>query len=354
MIAKLTAHDVARRANVSQSAVSRAFTEGASVAPATKARILAAANELGYRPTSAAKSAAAKSRVIGLVTSGLANPFNALVIEKLSLSLAEEGYRVLLFVTEGDDSDLFLPDMLDHPLDGVILAAAASSSSLARHCADAGMPVVLFNRVADVDGAGRFLTGSVSSDNLGGGRHVAELLIQRGHRRIAYLAGIESSSTTQSREAGLRQALREASIDLHARIVGNYKVEDTQAAIRALFQAAAALPDAIFAANDHMAMTAIDTIRSEFHLRVPEDISVVGFDDVPQAGWPSHSLTTVRQDIDAMVAATKALLFGQIMGETCPAQVCVPCTIVDRRSVGIRGASVHEESPATSLTRQHP
>lgn len=332
-----TAHDVARLAGVSQSAVSRAFTEGASVAPATRERILQAARELGYRPNAIARTLITRrSRIVGLVMSYLENQFYPLVIERMSQALQRDGYHVLLFISETTEADAILADILQYQVDGIVMASTTLSSGLAHDCAEAGIPVVLFNRVAQLGAMGRFSTSSVTSQNREGGRLVGEMLVRTGHRRIAWLAGLENASTSLDREAGLCEALADAGLSLHARGVGRYDFNEARRAVVQLFADPAGRPDALFAANDHMAIAALETLRTDLGLRVPEDVSVVGFDNVPQAAWPSFALTTVQQDVDSMVEATRSLLFEQIEGEVMARSVTVPCVLVERATVQAR------------------
>lgn len=338
MKANPTASDVARLAGVSQSAVSRAFTTGASVAPATRERILAAARELGYRPNAIARTLITRrSRIVGLLMSYLENQFYPLVIERMSQALQRDGYHVLLFISETGDADAVLADLLQYQVDGIVMASTTLSSGLAHDCAEAGIPVVLFNRVAQRGAMGRFATSSVTSQNREGGRMVGDMLVRTGHRRVAWLAGLENASTSLDREAGLRDALADAGLPLHARGVGHYDFAQARRAVLELFRDPAGRPDALFAANDHMAIAALETLRSELGLRVPQDVSVVGFDNVPQAGWPSFRLTTVQQDVDRMVDATRRLLFEQIEGEVMARSVTVPCELVARGTVARRG-----------------
>jgi DNA-binding LacI/PurR family transcriptional regulator len=332
-----TAHDVARLVGVSQSAVSRAFTEGASVAPATRERILVAARELGYRPNAIARTLITRrSRIVGLVMSYLENQFYPLVIERMSQALQRDGYHVLLFISETADADAILADILQYQVDGIVMASTTLSSGLAHDCAEAGIPVVLFNRVAQLGAMGRFSTSSVTSQNREGGRLVGEMLVRTGHRRIAWLAGPANASTSLDRETGLLEALEQAGLPLHARAVGHYDFAEARRAVLEMFREPAGRPDALFAANDHMAIAALETLRSELGLRVPEDVSVVGFDNVPQAAWPSFALTTVQQDVDSMVEATRGLLFDQINGEVMARSVTVPCVLVERGTVQSR------------------
>ena len=308
---KVTAVDVAERAGVSQSAVSRVFTPGASVSPQTKNKVLKVAMELGYRPNSLARAmVSGKSRMIGLVVAYLQNQFYPEAIEKLSKAMQERNYHLLVFMTsktEGHVGDV-VEEILDYQVDGIIAASVALSSDLSERCANAGVPVVLFNRSQDDDSL-----SSVTSENYEGGRKVAEYLIASGHQRISYIAGWEGASTQRDRQAGFTDALEDAGVALWSREIGNFVMEDAKAATHAMFADGVENgPDAIFVANDHMAFAVMDTLRSELGIAVPEQVSVIGYDDVPAASWPSYDLTTVRQPTNQMVTATVDLLLAQI------------------------------------------
>lgn len=336
MKSSATAQEVARLAQVSQSAVSRTFTPGASVSEETRSKVLVAAKTLGYRPNALARSLITqRSRIIALVMSYLENQFYPLVIERLSQKLQKQGYHVLMFISDlndTDDTDDVLAEILQYQVDGIVMASTMLSSDLAKNCADSGVPVVLFNRVADTSALARHTTSSVTSDNYRGGRMVAELLLVRGHRRIAFVAGLENSSTSIERERGFTEALREGDVSVFRRAVGHYSFEGAQQATRALF-AGADRPDAVFVANDHMAIAAMDVLRFELGLRVPQDVSVIGFDDVPQAAWGAYQLSTVVQSVEEMVDATVALLHEQMQGEVRPRNVVIPCRVLERQSV---------------------
>ena len=330
---KITSQDVARRAGVSQSAVSRVFTPGASFSEKTAAKVRRAAGELGYRPNVLARSLiTGRSRIIGLVVAYLENYFYPEALEKLSNALQAEGYHLLVFLaaqTAGDIEDI-AQEILDYQVDGIVVASVALSSQLATRCREAGIPVVLFNRSQD----GPPLP-TVTSDNFSGGREIARFLVAGGHRRIGYIAGWEGASTQRDREAGFRAALREAGIEPCAREVGNYQFARAQEAARRMF-AGPDRPDAVFVANDHMAFATMDVLRFELGLRIPHDVAVVGFDDVPPAAWPAYDLTTVRQEASAMVEETVKMLRANIEDpDTPPRSVCLPARLIPRASARI-------------------
>ena len=323
-----TSADVARLARVSQSAVSRAFTEGASISPDTRGRILSAARQLGYRPNKLARSLiSGRSGLIGLAVSYLDNQFYPVVLEELSRALQTRGYRIMLFMTQPGDTDANVRDMLQYQVEGVVLASAVLSSDLAQQCADNGIPVVLFNRIVPGSPA-----STVASDNIEGGRLVGDLLARAGHRRIAYIAGYEDSSTNRDREAGFLRGLAHHGRVCDARAVGAYTSEGARAAALALFdRPVRERPDAVFVANDHMAFAVLDTLRQELGLSVPEDVAVVGYDDVPEAAWKAYDLTTVEQPAPAMIEATVDILMEQIgEGPTVRRAVVCPARLVER------------------------
>ena len=340
--------DVARMAGVSQSAVSRVFTPGASVSARMRRKVVAAASELNYRPNNVARSlTTGRSRMIGLVVAYLDNQYYPVAVERLSKALQARGYHVLMFMTEQTASNVddVMAGILDHQVDGIIVASVAMSSRLADRCAEAGVPVVLFNRVQNED---RF--SSVTSDNIWGGRLLARFLVAGGHERIAYIAGWDGASTQRDREAGFRAGLAAAKRPLFARDCGNYTFEIAQAATRRMFTHADR-PDAVFVCNDHMAIAAMDVLRHELRLRVPEDVSVVAYDDVPQAAWPSYALTSIRQPTERMVAAVVDALIARIDdSELAPYRACLRGPLIVRGSARVPANWRRLES---SLPREH-
>ena len=327
---KVTSQEVAALAGVSQSAVSRVFTPGSSVSQKTTEKVRKAAEQLGYRPNVLARSLkSGRSWMIGLVVAYLENYFYPEVVEKLSAELQKVGYHVLVFLAPVStvNVDQVVHEIMDYQVDGIVLASVSMSSNLAERCLATGRPVVLFNRGQDDP-----RLSSVTTNNRAGGRALADYLVSVGHRRIAYIAGFSGASTQRDREAGFLEGLAANRLKLFARAEGNFVYGDAQVAARKLF-ATPRRPDAVFVANDHMAFAVMDVLRYELGLRVPEDVSVVGFDDVPPAAWPAYSLTTFRQHVDLMVSETVAMLTATIGGERSgPRQVVLDGTLVIRGS----------------------
>ena len=326
---KVTSLDVAKRAGVSRSAVSRVFTPGASVSERTADKVRAAAAELGYRPNVLARAMlTGKSKIIGLVVAYLDNHFYPTVLELLSEALEREGYHVLVFMAAHTANDIedVVSQILDYQVDGLVLASVALSSNLADRCRASGVPVVLFNRKLEAEGE-----LAVVSDNRMGGRLAAEHLVSLGRTRIGHIAGWEGASTQRDREAGFMEGLRAAGIGLYAREVGDFRLPRAKQAARRMFNTPER-PDAVFVANDFMAFGVMDVLRSELGLSVPDDVALIGFDDVPSAAWPAYSLTTIRQDAHAMVLATVDSLLSEISGTEVSPPDPLPVALVRRTS----------------------
>ncbi len=330
---KVTSAEVARLAGVSQSAVSRVFTPGASVSAKTMEKVRAAAEELGYRPNVLARSLiTGRTRIIGLVVAYLENQFYPMALELLSRALQARGYHILVFMAENSTERVaqVMSELLDYQVDGIITASVAMSNDLTTRCDGAGIPVVMFNRGQD-----DARLSEVTSDNVNGARRAAEFLIKGGHKRIAHVMGWQGSSTGRDRAEGFKQAMQAAGLQPFAMLDGAYAREKAAAVTRDLCQGPER-PDAIFVGNDHMAFAVMDTLRHELGLRVPQDVSVVGYDDVPMAAWPAYGLTTLRQPVNRMVEATVAALLNQIEGgSSAPTKVKINGPLMVRTSARI-------------------
>lgn len=335
MADKVNSLEVARHAGVSQSAVSRVFTPGASVSQKTREKVLKSASELGYRPNVLARAiVSGKSRIIGLVVAYLDNFFYPAALEKFSERLRANGYHVLVFTTSlaAGNIDAVMEEILAYQVDGILMASVDMSSDISTRCRNAGVPIVLFNRTQDSEDI-----TSVTSDNYTGGRTAAEFLLAGGHTRIGYISGWEEASTQRDREAGFTAALQAAGQSIFAREVGNFHAETAKEAARHMFSMPAeARPDAVFVANDHMALVVMDVLRFELNLRIPEDVSVIGYDDVPPSAWKSYELTTLRQQSDLMVDKAVTALVNLIDKQDSPPQrIRIESPLVVRKSARI-------------------
>lgn len=313
---KITSLDVARKAGVSQSAVSRVFTPGASASKATVEKVKKAAEELGYRPNPIARAMiTGKSRIIGLLVAYLDNQFYPMAIERLSRALQDRGYHILIFMTSNEEAEIdkVVRELMDYQVDGIITASVGMTNSLTDRCAAAGIPVVMFNRGQDGSGL-----SSVTSANIEGGRKVAEFLAAGEHERIAHVTGWLGASTGRDRRHGFEAGLAQLDLSPVAVVDGMFTRQAAAGAARTII--AEHKPDAIFVGNDHMAFAVLDVVRWELCLDVPGDISIVGYDDVPEAGWAAYDLTTVRQPVNRMVEATVDTILGEIETRGRPTQ----------------------------------
>lgn len=324
----VTSLDVAREAGVSQSAVSRAFTPGASIAADKRERIIAAAEKLGYRPNPLARSLMrGRSNIVGVGVGDLANPFFLQTLQLMSEALEEAGLRLMLFPARNDKRpEPSIHEILHYRIDALVLLSVSPSSNLAEQCRRAQVPVIHYNRTTPAQDA-----SCVVGDNAIGARAIAAHLLAGGHRSLALIAGVRESSTNAEREAGFTQYLAEQGFADPLRECGKYAFDASMAATRRLLLRKDR-PDAIFCANDTMALAAISVARHEFGLDVGREISIAGYDDVPMASWPTFSLTSYSQPAAYMVAQTLRLILALRTDPDVHEQVVAEGTLVVRGS----------------------
>lgn len=324
-----TIGDVAALAGVSRSAVSRAYTPGAHVSPANRERIAAAAKALGYRPNLIARSLSTRrSNTIAVAMTRLENSFHADLLQHLGHELQERGLQMLLFLTDPDsDPDPPIDALLRHRVDAIVLSAVRFSSDFAAECRAAGVPVLMVNRTAaDVD------VSTVVGENFEGGRLVADLFARAGHTRPVFVSGFENSSTSREREQGFRAGLADAGLEPLNTVDGRFDQKHTAGAMRDLL-AGPVPPDAVFCANDHMAVAALQVARHEFGLTVGRDISIAGYDDSIIAALPDIGLTSIAQPAALLARAAAQALDALVADPAAQARHhVVACSLVERTS----------------------
>lgn len=299
----MTARELARMIGVSQSAVSRAFTPGASIASDVREKILRAAENVGYHPNAIA-SMLSKSRtnIVGIVISDMQNPFYPALIEKLSRALQRVGLQSLMFnVTRGANLEEQLSAVRRYNVDALIVISATMLSGPTLRWATEDRAAILINRVAE-DAE----LSCVTCDNAEGARAIADHFHEIGRRRIAYVAGLSHTTTNRERQNAFITRLAEHGMTLSALVDGGEYTyyAGRNAALEAMSRGGT---DAIFFANDILAVGGMDALR-EKGATVPGDIAVAGFDDITLAGWPHYDLTTFRQPIDAIVDVAVTML----------------------------------------------
>ncbi len=296
--------DVARLAGVSQSAVSRAFSEGKSISEETSRKVFEAAKKLGYSPNFLPRILLKhRSGLVAVVISGTGNPFYAMALEEFTKALQKTGHQVLLVQIDSDHSlDGLVPRLQSYRVDAIVSALPVLSAVAAEAFARIRIPTISFNTPVNND----WVT-SVCSDSVGGASAVADLFVKRGARSFAFITGSDGSYASNERLRGFKNRLCKHGFPSLAIAGGNYLYNGGFQAIVELKERGP-IPDAIFCANDLMAIGALDALRRSIGIRVPEDVLVAGFDNVPEASWGAYDLTTVVQDSRLMVAEAMPIL----------------------------------------------
>jgi DNA-binding LacI/PurR family transcriptional regulator len=305
-----TIADVAARARVSTATVSRVLNGAGRASPATRERVLAAARELGYRPSGVARSLKLRqTRTIGLIVTDIENPFFPSLVRAVEDAARAEGYAILLGNAADDPEreSAYLELLVDRRVDGVIIAASSLGIRHGEWLAEPPLPVVLVNTTS----TGVPLT-AVASDNRAGARSAAEHLIGLGHRRLGFLAAPARNVDSPVRLAGVRDAMAAAGLDPTELQVatGLALVGGGETAMTELL-GSAVRPTGVVAYNDLMAIGAMRAAKS-LGLRIPDDVSIAGFDDVEFASYVDPPLTTVAQDQATMGREAVRALAAQL------------------------------------------
>lgn len=325
--------DVAERAGVSQATVSRVLSGKDRVAEPTRAKVLKALDELGYEPNLNARALKTRrTRTIAVVIADITNPFYPELVEALSEALSARDQMMLLWndaSSGADESDeSVVAAMLQGRVDGAIFATATDDSATLARAGELDLPIALINRRVDTSAF-----DSVTSDNDAGGRSVAEYFAAHG-RRPAVIAGPQNASTSRERSAAfIDQWAADHDGDQPLVHYRDFSYDSGAAFCEELLGMADA-PDAIFATNDYTAFGVLDQAR-RMGVSVPDDLWVVGYDDIAMAGWDTFGLTTVRQPTPEMATEAVRLLLDRIESpEVAVQSLRFPSELVVRRSTG--------------------
>ncbi len=322
----MTIIDVARVAGVSVSTVSKVINDRYGVAPETYDKVMDVVSQLGYESSLVASSLRRRStNVIGILVPEF-EPFSTELLKGISSAVEGTGYELLAYSGNLEHNQVgwerrSLSRLAGTLIDGAVIVAPTATVT------DATIPVVAVD-----PHTGKTGPSTVEADNVGGARVATQHLIELGHRRIAHVRGRTDLVSAQLRERGYRQALEAAGLPFDPELVrvGGYRAAETTDAARELL----ALPDpptAIFSANDLSALRVLE-IAAEFGLRVPQDLSVVGFDNVPESANAEPPLTTVAQPLHQMGAEAVRLLLGLLSGVDSEEHLLLPATLVVRAS----------------------
>lgn len=307
--ARPTSYDVAMLSGVSQSTVSRVFRDGAPVSKATRKKVEAAAQALNYSPSQIARSLITqRTNLIGVVITDPSNRAYPDVLFYLGQEIQASGSRMLVVALPRDgDTAIAVREILAYHVDGIVSSAVLDDSSL-EMCAKAHVPVVLFNRTRP-----NMPVSAVCCDHNAGMEMLVGHLAVAPTGQISLLAGPEWAPVSQDRLQGAVGALTRRGIAVGKIMHSDYTFEGGRQSARELLSASGT-PQTVICANDAMALGVMDACRFELGLRVPEDVAVTGFDDIPQSDWPSYRLTTVRQPVRRMAKATVRMLTELIDG----------------------------------------
>jgi LacI family transcriptional regulator len=330
----LTIADVARRAGVSKTTVSRVLNGKDDLDPATAARVRQAIEELGYVPSAGAVSLAkGRTRVVGMLVPSLTWPWVGEVLQGVVDVAEAEGYGMLLFsANRGEESIVrFASKVSAKAFDGLVVIEPEGTLEYLAELHRKGLPVVLID-----DRGHRPEFPSVAPTNREGGASAAQHLLELGRRQPVVVTGPEALGCSQDRLEGFAAVYDDAGIPVDARRVvdGDFTFSGGRESIRRLIADGVEF-DAVFAHNDLSAAGALRAL-AEASLRVPHDVAVVGFDDVPLASYTEPPLTTVRQELREMGETAARLLMRHLDGGTLPsAPVVLPTTLI------VRGSTVH-------------
>ncbi|MBI3214987.1 MAG: LacI family DNA-binding transcriptional regulator [Mycobacterium sp.] len=315
--------DVARLAGVSHQTVSRVINGSPSIRPATKARVEQAISELGYRPNTAARALVTRrSGIIGIVGTNSALYGPSSIQRSVEEAARAAGYFSSM-VPLAEVTQEALRDALDHlarqSVEAIVMIAAQEDALAVAHSADAGLPLI----VVEGDLSGRGL--SVGVDQIAGARQATQHLIDLGHRAIDHVAGPLTWTEAKGRRLGYEEAMRAAGLAARESLVGDW----TPARGHEIGCELARRGDAtaVFVANDQMAIGVLHAFAQN-GIRVPEDVSVVGFDDIPEAAYLNPALTTVRQDFKAVGQRAIELVIATLDGSATSVALLSPELIV--------------------------
>jgi LacI family transcriptional regulator, galactose operon repressor len=329
-----TIYDVARRAGVAPITVSRVINNSGYIRNETRQRVIAAVEELGYVPNRLASSLRSRrTNVLALVLADISNPFFTLIARGVEDAASDQGYMVIYCNTDEseDEERKYIDLLLQNRVDGILLVPAGSGSAAVETARRNDTPLVVIDRrapEAEVD--------SVRGDSFGGAYELGRLLLGLGHRRITLLNGPAGVSTADERLAGFFRALDEAGIPATQRLSlsGRFTITSgREMALQAL--ALEPHPTALLAANNFIALGALQAVQ-ECGLRVPEDISLVGFDDLPDALVAFPFLTVAVQPAYEMAQKATGLLLERVAGTGSaePQEIILPTRLIVRQSSG--------------------
>lgn len=324
-----TVYTVAERAGVSVATVSRVLNNSPKVRESTKARVLEVMDQLNYRPSASARGRALnRTEIMALIFPDISGPFYTEVIRGVESEADKNNYNVLIYGTHGKTGSSRFLRILPTKVDGFILMARSVEDKYVFDLHRRQMAFVLLSR--QIDG---LEADCIMTNNVEGAYAAVEHLVQHGHRRVAFIGGPADSPDSKARFEGYRQALQVYDLPFLPRLVerGDFLQSGGYLAMNRLLDQTDT-PSAVFAANDEMAFGAIDAIQDR-RLKIPDDIAIIGFDDIQMASFARPPLTTVRQPMrDLGVVAVRQLLRRISTPDAQPETVHLPTQLTVRQT----------------------
>ena len=301
---RVTAEDVARVAGVSRSAVSRCYSKRAYVSREKREKIRKAAEILGYRPNALAASLNSRqSNLVAIVTGNLKNHYDSEVVGRLiNRLIGLKKFPIVIGGTTDDVRDSEILELLDYPLDALVVRAGSVTAETAQACLKLQVPLIVSGRVLEVGNV-----DSLCCDNVLGSRLAVGKLLDSGRRNIGYLGGAPMFFSEQERALGFITAMQERRVEPAFLTRSDFSFDGGyEAGLRML--KGAGRPDAVFCGNDAMALGLLTAARTTFRIQVPDELAIIGFDDIEMAQWPCFDLSTVRNPVDLTVDEILLLL----------------------------------------------
>jgi DNA-binding LacI/PurR family transcriptional regulator len=326
-----TVKDLAKLTGFSTATISRAFTPGASIALSTKEKILDAASQLGYKSSGFGRILLNETnKTVGIIMGDLTNPIRSTIIDELIDRLQNLGCLTLLF-KGGNQQNLqrLIPKVLDYRLRVLVVTGFMPRQSSITNCHEAGVPLIILNR-GQIKGTSANI---VTCDHYEGGKQAAKALIEVAKcKRIGMVCGTPETGANEARIEGFLNGLNSYGAKLWVAEEGDFSYKSGVTAAYRIFKRSNP-PDGLFCLNDEIALGVMDVARYDFNLKIPYDLSVIGYDDIEAASWPTYRLTTIKQPLEKLISEPVKIIEKLIKDPVPTYNTIIPVEVVYRDSL---------------------
>ena len=326
-----TVNGVAELAGVSTATVSRSFTPGSPVAPETRKKVLEAAARLGYKNNALGRLLLEDTnKAVGIIMGDLTNPIRSTIIDELVDHLQKLGLLPLLF-KGGSRNELqtLIPIVLGYKINVLVVTGFMPPPSSITWCHQAGVPLLILNR-GQIPGTSASV---VSCDHYQGGLKAAQALVETaGCRKVGMVCGTPETGANEARIEGFLRGLGEYGVQLWTAEEGEFSYSSGIRAARKILSSKEP-PDGLFCLNDEIAQGVMDTARYEFGLAIPDELAIIGYDDIAAASWPPYELTTVKQPLDKLINESVKIIHELTLNPGNVFNEIIPVEIVYRQSL---------------------